>query len=76
MAPCSRRALLTVLAEHGPLEVTTLAATLETHPLTVDQACAELHAAGYVQQVAGGVYDITETGDASLTQRADLDHRG
>ena len=75
MASCSRRTVLSTLAERGPLAVTALAAALEVHPLTVKQQCENLHAAGYARQVSGDVYDITAVGEAYLARRVDSTRR-
>ncbi len=66
MTHCSTRGLLDLLAERGPTEVTSLAAALEAHPVTVTKQCCELQSDGHVRQIAGGVYTITDTGEAYL----------
>ncbi|WP_049914761.1 helix-turn-helix domain-containing protein [Haloterrigena salina] len=67
MTNCSSRGLLRVLDERGAVEVGTLAATLDEHPVTVTQVCYDLQSDGHVQQVSGGVYTITEDGRQYLT---------
>lgn len=66
MTTCSRRSLLRLLDERGPTAVTSLAATLDEHPVTVTKACTELQRDGHVRQVSEGVYVITEDGEAHL----------
>lgn len=71
MTSCSRRGLLTLLDERGPTEVTSLAATLDEHPVTVTNACRELQREGHVRQVAEGVYVITDDGESHLATRSE-----
>ncbi|EMA43679.1 MarR family transcriptional regulator [Halobiforma nitratireducens] len=74
MSRCSDRALLELLAERGPLQVTHLAAALDVHPLTVTQRCDALQSNGYVRRVSADVFGLTEDGRehlASLTDATD-----
>lgn len=66
MPGCSDKALLATLSERGPVEIASLATELETHPLTIHKRCGELQSAGHVRQVSGGVYAITDDGQAYL----------
>lgn len=75
MATFSNRTLLALLAERGPLDVASLAATLETHPLTVAQQCADLQSAGYVRQIGDDVYVLSDAGEDYLARLADTVHQ-
>lgn len=75
MATCSSRALLAALTERGPLDVGSLSEVLAAHPITVAQQCDELQAAGYVRQIASGVYVITDSGEEHLSQLSEPSHR-
>jgi DNA-binding Lrp family transcriptional regulator len=66
MKGCSDRSLLAALAEHGPIEMASLADAVESHPMTVDARCSELQDAGHLRRIGGGVYAITEDGEAYL----------
>ncbi|WP_076609749.1 helix-turn-helix domain-containing protein [Natronorubrum thiooxidans] len=68
MIRCSSRGLLAVLDERGPAPATSLAATLDAHPMTVRAKCHELQSAGYVRQISGDVYTITERGRDHLSR--------
>ncbi|MXV62371.1 MarR family transcriptional regulator [Natronorubrum sp. JWXQ-INN-674] len=67
MTACSTRGLLDLLDERGPTEIGVLAAALETHPVTVTNRCSTLQSDGYVRQISGGVYVITDDGEEYLT---------
>ena len=60
-----------MLDERGAVEVGTLAAALEEHPVTVTQVCYDLQADGHVRQVSGGVYTITDDGREFLTAQTE-----
>jgi len=66
MTRCSTRGLLATLDARGPVEATTLATALEVHPMTVTKQCYELQCSGYVRQISGDVYTITEDGREHL----------
>ncbi|WP_222912781.1 MarR family transcriptional regulator [Natrinema sp. SYSU A 869] len=71
MTSCSRQTALAVLVTHGPLEIASLAAHCEAHPLTVAQRCAALQSTGDVRQTTGGVYEITAAGETRLAELAE-----
>ena len=68
MSPCSSRVVLHHLDERGPVEVTSLAAALDEHPMTVTKRCYDLQSEGHVRQISGGVYAITDDGQEYLEQ--------
>lgn len=59
--------VLAVLARESPAHVVDIAASLDEHPVTVDQACARLHDRGAIRPANHGVYTLTEQG----TRRCD-----
>lgn len=65
------RALLVTLEDQGPAETTTLAETLEVHPLTVTQRCDDLASDGRIRRVSGGRYGITDDGREYLATLED-----
>ncbi|ELY61629.1 helix-turn-helix domain-containing protein [Natronolimnohabitans innermongolicus] len=71
MTNCSSRGLLVLLDERGPTEVTSLAASLEAHPMTVTSECRDLQSDGLVRQISGGVYRITEDGRQQLRAQSE-----
>ena len=62
MPNCSSRAVLARLDECGPIGAPSVAEQLEVHPITVQNRCYQLQSDGYVFQISGGVYCITEDG--------------
>jgi Mn-dependent DtxR family transcriptional regulator len=71
MNGCSDQVLLATLVERGPIEMAALADTVEVHPVTLTDRCAELQSDGHVRQIAGGVYAITDDGRAYLESLPD-----
>lgn len=61
------RAILQVLDADGPLHVMEIAAQIDGHPISVDQACARLHKDGYISTIGGGRYRVTDVGRERLT---------
>lgn len=59
--------ILETLAVDGPLHVTELAERIDSHPLTVDRVCAQLHTDGHIYLFGGGRYRLTDTGREQLT---------
>lgn len=66
MAAYSTQALLAVVGEQEPVEVTSLAETLGAHPITVDQQCSALQSVGHIRQVSPRVYELTIAGQEYL----------
>lgn len=56
------RDILYVLDADGPQHVIEIAAQIEGHPITVDQACARLHNDGYISPIGGGRYRVSDDG--------------
>jgi Mn-dependent DtxR family transcriptional regulator len=44
-----------------------IAAQIDGHPISVDQACARLHKDGYISTIGGGRYRVTDVGRERLT---------
>ena len=63
------RVILEALAER-PQYVVDLAATIDEHPVTVEQACKRLYAAEEIRSIGSRRYDITAAGRRRL---ADVD---
>lgn len=70
------RAILEALDASGPATTAELAATLETHPVTIERRCRSLQRAGHVRQRTGGVYvradadAASDSGDDSESESA------
>lgn len=60
------RAIRDALAASGPSTTAELAATLESHPMTVERRCRALQRRGDLRQCSGGVYALA---DADATDR-------
>lgn len=54
------RAIRDALAASGPSTIAELAATLESHPMTVERRCQDLQRRGDLRQCAGGVYALAD----------------
>ncbi|WP_254523763.1 MarR family transcriptional regulator [Natrinema caseinilyticum] len=61
------RTILDSLADSGPLYVVDLAAAVDEHPLTIEQACERLHDAADIRPIGCRRYDITATGHRRLS---------
>lgn len=59
------RTILEALAER-PRYVVDLAATIDEHPVTVEQACERLYAAEEIRSIGSRRYDISATGRRRL----------
>ena len=59
--------ILHVLDADGPLYVMEIAAKIDGHPITVDQACARLHKDGHISPIGGGRYRLTDFGRERLS---------
>ncbi len=68
-------AILRALSEQTALHVMDLAEQIEEHPLTVDQACAQLHEEGYITTSSHGIYDVTTYGERRLDDGDNTHHR-
>ncbi|WP_408958246.1 MarR family transcriptional regulator [Natrinema sp. 74] len=66
------REILEALADVGPLYVVDLAAEIDEHPLTVDDACDHLRRANEVRSIGCRRYEITGTGHARLAETNQL----
>lgn len=66
MEPSLDLMLLEAVDNKGPIDLTSLSEQLDTHPITIDQQCYELQVDGYLTQVTGGVYTITDDGQDHL----------
>ncbi|MDS0477943.1 MarR family transcriptional regulator [Natrinema sp. 1APR25-10V2] len=64
--------ILEALADAGPLYVVDLAADIDEHPLTVENACGRLRGDGEIRSIGCQRYDITGTGCARLAERNQL----
>lgn len=62
----AERTLLAVLRDREAAAVTTLAETLDAHPITIDRRCYELQRDGYIRQTSKGIYAITGAGEDRL----------
>ncbi|WP_144240146.1 helix-turn-helix domain-containing protein [Haladaptatus cibarius] len=54
--------ILSVLCLGDPLSIIELADRLDEHPITVDEACSQLHKSGYIITIGGGRYSLTDNG--------------
>jgi Mn-dependent DtxR family transcriptional regulator len=63
----TEREILETLAEQAPLYVIEIAQEVDSHPITVDRACARLHDGGYIHSVSRGYYRLTDTGRQQFT---------
>lgn len=62
-------AVLRTIAEVRPVHVMELAASLEEHPVTVEQTCVRLTNNGYIRRATYGQYTLTENGQSRLEQQ-------
>ena len=53
-------AILEALEETSPATIADLAATLETHPVTIERRCRALQRDGDIRQCTGGVYTLAD----------------
>lgn len=61
------RELLATLVDEGPLSTVDLAAMLDEHPLTVEQACDRLCEQGDIRSVGSRRYEPVTSGQQQLT---------
>ena len=59
--------VLEVLDDQAPLYVVDLAAAIDEHPITVEQACDRLRDEGDIRSIGSRRYDITVSGRRQLT---------
>ena len=59
--------ILEIIDGEGSIHTTSLAEHVEVHPLTVATYCDMLSAKGYITQVEGGVYELTDQGERKVT---------
>lgn len=62
------REILEALADAGPLYVVDLAAEIDEHPLTVENACDRLQGEDELRSIGCRRYDITGTGRTRLAE--------
>lgn len=60
--------ILSVLDDHEQLSVVEIADMMGAHPVTVDRHCYQLHQDGYIRVFNSGIYQLSEAGEAYLTQ--------
>lgn len=60
--------ILTVLENHEQLAVVEIADMMGAHPVTVDRHCYQLHQDGYIRVFNSGIYQLSDAGEAYLTQ--------
>lgn len=68
--------ILEIIDGEGSIHTTSLAEYVEVHPLTVATYCDMLSTKGYVTQVEGGVYELTELGERKVTHGHTSDDPG
>ena len=54
--------LLKECEKSGPVELSSLATTFETHPITIESYCEDLQSNGYIYQTAQRKYEVTVDG--------------
>ncbi len=61
-----RQSILRALSLDDPLHITEIADRIDEHPITVDQACSQLHDDEYITTIGGGRYCLTDDGQEFL----------
>ncbi|QLG47920.1 MarR family transcriptional regulator [Natrinema halophilum] len=70
-----QRSILVTLADSGPLYVVDIAAAVNEHPLTIEQACNRLHEADVIHPIGCRRYDVTSAGYQQLTDVKQMSSR-
>jgi predicted transcriptional regulator len=63
--------VLELLVEDSPCHRTEITTAVDGHPITIDQACTNLHSQGYIAPISNGLYEITDAGEHRFESQHD-----